>query len=177
MQAADRHRLRPDHRQPKQKSRTVYGTKKIADEALAAFLTDVRTGLTTTGTDTLKSSARSLARAHRDRSLHHDRARLVRDAWDCCSSNSGWLAASRGAGGGSNIDERRRTAAAEVMSASPTNGIGARRRVFKRRGHSTPADAHEVSPLFAFSYAPTTSTLVHGRSKCSSPSSSVLLPP
>jgi integrase len=38
---------------PKQKSRTVYGTKKTADEALAAFLTEVRTGITITGTDTL----------------------------------------------------------------------------------------------------------------------------
>lgn len=41
---------------PQQKSRTIYGaTKKTADDALAAFLTEVRTGTTITSTDTLNA--------------------------------------------------------------------------------------------------------------------------
>ena len=40
---------------PRQKSRTVYGTRKVADEALAAFLTEVRTGTTIIATDTLNA--------------------------------------------------------------------------------------------------------------------------
>lgn len=37
----------------RQRSRTVYGTKKMADDALAAFVTEVRTGTTVASTDTL----------------------------------------------------------------------------------------------------------------------------
>jgi hypothetical protein len=40
---------------PQQKSRTVYGTKKATDEALAAFLTEARTGTTIRSTDTLNA--------------------------------------------------------------------------------------------------------------------------
>ena len=40
---------------PQQRSRTIYGTKKQADEALAAFLTEMRTGTTITSTDTLNA--------------------------------------------------------------------------------------------------------------------------
>ena len=40
---------------PRQRSRTVYGNKKAADDALAAFLTEVRTGTTVTSDDTLNS--------------------------------------------------------------------------------------------------------------------------
>jgi integrase len=39
----------------RQKSRTMYGTKKQADDALSAFLTEVRTGTTITATDTLNA--------------------------------------------------------------------------------------------------------------------------
>lgn len=39
----------------RQKSRTVRGTKKQADDALAAFVTEVRTGTTVTSTDTLNA--------------------------------------------------------------------------------------------------------------------------
>ncbi len=38
---------------PQQRSRTVYGTKKAADDALAAFLTEARTGTPISSTDTL----------------------------------------------------------------------------------------------------------------------------
>ncbi|HVA75513.1 MAG TPA: tyrosine-type recombinase/integrase [Acidimicrobiales bacterium] len=39
----------------RQRSRTVYGTKKMADDALAAFVTEVRTGTTVASTDTLNA--------------------------------------------------------------------------------------------------------------------------
>jgi integrase len=39
----------------RQKSRTVHGTKKQADEALSAFLTEVRTGTTVSSTDTVNA--------------------------------------------------------------------------------------------------------------------------
>lgn len=39
----------------RQKSRTVHGTEKLADDALAAFVTEVRAGTTITPTDTLNA--------------------------------------------------------------------------------------------------------------------------
>ena len=39
----------------RQRSRTIYGTKKQADEALSAFVTEVRTGTTVESTDTVNS--------------------------------------------------------------------------------------------------------------------------
>jgi hypothetical protein len=39
----------------RQRSRTVYGTKKAADDALAAFVIEVRTGTTVTSTDSLNA--------------------------------------------------------------------------------------------------------------------------
>jgi integrase len=39
----------------RQRSRTVYGSKKAADDALAAFVTEVRTGTTVTSTDSLNA--------------------------------------------------------------------------------------------------------------------------
>jgi integrase len=40
---------------PQQRSRTVYGTKKVADQALAKFLTEMRTGTAINSTDTLNA--------------------------------------------------------------------------------------------------------------------------
>ncbi len=63
MEASDRDRLGLTAGNLKQKSRTVSGTKKTADEGLAGLVAEVRTGISIAATETLTALF--------DRSLEH----------------------------------------------------------------------------------------------------------